>query len=285
MMKSDILHWHNDDLPVVTKRSRVADKYSTLFNYMTLFSTGMKGKWGRVYIDLYAGSGCVQSDSTGKVFKGSALLALSVQHPFDSYIFSEENPNLLSALKARTTKHFSTSNCTFIQGDCNAVLNSVVSAIPKEINGKRVLVLCVVDPDALVLKFQTIQALASIARIDFIVLMALMMDANRWWKLYLEPSNTKIEDFLGVANWRPQWNVFRQKDDSPARFLTIEFESQMASIGYQVGTEITPKKEVRSIEKNLPLYHLAFFSKHARGIDLWKKGLKYSSDQTSMDFK
>lgn len=39
---------------------------------------------------------------------------------------------------------------------------------------------------------------------------------------------------------------------------------------------------VRSNEKNLPLYHLAFFSKHPRGYEFWNQVLKYGTDQLSL---
>jgi hypothetical protein len=36
---------------------------------------------------------------------------------------------------------------------------------------------------------------------------------------------------------------------------------------------------VRSDLKNLPLYYLAFFSKHALGKQFWSEVQKYSTDQ------
>ena len=77
---------------------------------------------------------------------------------------------------------------------------------------------------------------------------------------------------------------YKERDNSFPRYLTSEFENQMMSIGYKFFPEVTPKKEIRSKEKNLPLYHLAFFSKSEKGIEFWKKGLKYSSDQTTFEF-
>ena len=41
-------------------------------------------------------------------------------------------------------------------------------------------------------------------------------------------------------------------------------------------------KEVRSDDKNLPLYHLALFSRSPRAYDFWDQVLKYSTDQTSL---
>jgi hypothetical protein len=40
-------------------------------------------------------------------------------------------------------------------------------------------------------------------------------------------------------------------------------------------------KKVRSDDKNLPLYHLALFSRKQVAYQYWDDVLKYSTDQTS----
>jgi hypothetical protein len=41
--------------------------------------------------------------------------------------------------------------------------------------------------------------------------------------------------------------------------------------------------QIRSNEKNLPLYYLAFYSKHPRGIDFYKRIEKYSTPQLKLE--
>jgi hypothetical protein len=64
-------------------------------------------------------------------------------------------------------------------------------------------------------------------------------------------------------------------------FLAREFASRMVRLGY-LRTGLERMKEIRSNEKNLPLYHLAFFSKHPRGYQFWDQVLKYGTDQLSL---
>src|SRR5258708_26890702 len=65
----------------------------------------MKNKWDqRVYIDLYAGAGYSRIQGTSRFQKGSPVIALTVTHPFDKYIFCEEDKELLDALKARAQR-------------------------------------------------------------------------------------------------------------------------------------------------------------------------------------
>jgi hypothetical protein len=65
------------------------------------------------------------------------------------------------------------------------------------------------------------------------------------------------------------------------RFLAERFARQMTTLNYlQAGLETM--LEVRSDEQNLPLYHLAFFSKHPRGYQFWKEACKYDTDQLTL---
>ena len=66
-------------------------KYRLIALYDELFSTGMKNKWDqRVYVDLYSGAGFGRIKGTKTTLKGSPLLGLTVNDPFDKYIFCEE---------------------------------------------------------------------------------------------------------------------------------------------------------------------------------------------------
>jgi len=80
-------------------------KYRLLALYDELFSTGMKNKWDqRVYLDLYAGAGHSRIQGTSKFLKASPMIALTVTHPFDKYIFCEGRQEPLDALKARVKR-------------------------------------------------------------------------------------------------------------------------------------------------------------------------------------
>ena len=63
-------------------------KYRLIALYDELFATGMKNKWHqRVYIDLYSAAGYGRIKGTQTILMGSPLIALTVAHPFDKYIF------------------------------------------------------------------------------------------------------------------------------------------------------------------------------------------------------
>ncbi len=255
-------------------------KYRLLALYDELFSTGMKNKWDqRVYIDLYAGAGYsrIQGTSTSKFLKGSPIIALTVTNPFDKYIFCEERPDLLSTLKARVQRIVPQANVAYILGNCDTEIEKICQEVLKASPSNKVLSLCLVDPFDFGLKFETLRRLSSFF-IDFVVLLAVGMDANRNYDHYVDGDSTKIDEALGNTEWRERWRAAGTRRKEFRTFLASEFSLSMESLGY-IKQPLHSMKLVRSVEKNLPLYYLALFSRHETAYKFWRDVLKYSTDQ------
>ena len=256
-------------------------KYRLLALYDELFSTGMKHKWHqRVYVDLYAGAGYSRIQGTNRFLKGSPVIALTVTSLFDKYVFCEEREDLMEALKARAQRIASHANTAYIPGKCDAQVERILKEIPNASPANKVLSLCLVDPFDFGLKFETLRRLSSVF-MDFVVLLAIGMDANRNYEHYVDGNSTKIDEALGNSEWRERWKAvgIRRRDFRP--FLAEEFCRSMESLGY-LKKPLDRMKLGRSVEKNLPLYHLALFSRHETAFNFWDEVLKYSTDQKSL---
>jgi hypothetical protein len=90
-----------------------------------------------------------------------------------------------------------------------------------------------------------------------------------------------VDEFLGSANWREKWQQQQLSGIKFPRFLANEFSEQMKTLTY-IPPPFYSMKEVRSDEKNLPLYHLALFSRSSRAYDFWNEVLEYSDDQQKL---
>lgn len=256
-------------------------KYRLLALYDELFSTGMKNKWERrVYIDLYAGAGHSRVPGTNKFLKGSPLIALTVPHPFDKYILCEERPDLLEALQERVKRVRPEADVEFVEGNCDHKIEQILAKIPKASGGNKVLSLCVVDPFDFGLKFETLRRLSSLF-VDFVVLLAIGMDANRNYDHYVHGASTKIDEALGNTDWRDRWKAVGIKRSDFRPFLAEEFSRSMESLDY-LRTPLDRMKLVRSVDKNLPLYYIALYSRHGTAFKFWDEVLKYSTDQKSL---
>jgi three-Cys-motif partner protein len=255
------------------------DKYSHVALYDELFSTGMKDKWPtRVYVDLCAGSGFSEIEGGKGVYWGSPLLALGVPRPFDRYVFCERDSASMRALRSRVARLFPSIDVRFVEGNCDDRLDEILMQIP---TGRSVLSFCFADPFDLSIQFSSISKLAS-RRIDFLFMLALHMDANRNVAHYANPENKKIDEFLGLSNWRVPWKRAKAKGIVFPRFLAEQFSERMATIRY-LPMPFHLMKQIRSDGKQ-PLYHLAFFSKHPLALTLWDEVLKYSTDQIPFDY-
>jgi three-Cys-motif partner protein len=255
-------------------------KYRLVSLYDDLFSTGMKDKWRtRVYIDLYAGAGHCRVQGTSTVLKGSPVLALSVKHPFDKYIFCEEDPELLRALRTRAERTAPNADISYVLGDCDIEIDRICAEIPQPSKGNTVLCLCFVDPFDFGINFGTLCKL-SFFFMDFLVLLAVGMDANRNYDRYVEGESTKIDQALGNVDWRKRWEQLGRRKEFRS-FLASEFAKSMEKLEYLLQT-VPDMRLVRSTEKNLPLYYLALFSRNHRAYKFWKEVLKYGTDQRDL---
>ena len=273
----------DDGLATPAIGSWAFQKYRLLYLYDTLFSTGMKHLWDqRVYIDLFSGPGRAKIRGTERIVETSPLFALRVPDRFDKYIFCDREVKNISALRERVGREFPDVDPSYVIGDCNEVVAEIAEKIPKASKGKSVLSFCFADPFGIDdLKFRTIRTLSDSSRMDFLVLLALDMDANRFQSLYVKETSTIIDEFLDDTSWRSKWATAQSRRVDFRVFLAKAFASRMVSLGY-LPAGLQRMKEVRSDEKNLPLYHLAFFSKHPRGYQFWDQVLKYGTDQLSL---
>ncbi len=222
----------DDGLPTQDVGSWAEDKYRLVNSYNRLFSRGMKNKWDcRVYVDLYAGNGRSKVRETEHILESSPLLALSVPDKFDKYIFCEKDDKKLEILKQRVTTKYSGVNVSYIQGDCNSEVDKIIAAIPRPSSARKVLSFCFVDPYNIGIKFETIEKLSELF-MDFLIVLAGAMDANRNERNYTRPANKTVDTYLGINEWRTRWEDPQRRRFGFASFLASEYADQMERLRY-----------------------------------------------------
>ncbi|HEU0143949.1 MAG TPA: three-Cys-motif partner protein TcmP [Nitrososphaera sp.] len=261
------------------------EKYRLVATYARMFATSMKGKWEcRVYIDLFAGAGHAHIKNTKRIVPASPMVALDIKDKFDKYIFCDADPLKIKALQERVSKAYPSVNSQFILGDTNKSVDSILQEIPQHRKGFKVLSFCFADPYKLAnLKFETIRQMSS-RFIDFLILIPSGMDANRNISRYINPTNRTVDLFLGTSEWRDEWKQAKSQGESFGHYITRRFSQEMEVIGYPY-SRIEETKHIRSTDKNLPLYHLAFFSRNELGQKFWEQARKYSQEQGSFKFE
>ena len=157
-------------------------------------------------------------------------------------------------------------------------VDALLSELPPP-GARDALTACFVDPYGLSdLKFETLRLLAQNRRIDFLVLVPSHMDATRNEARLTRDSDPLLDDFLGDRTWRTRWVATSREPAPPSfgAFVVEEFARSMQALGY---LRFDPKDAALVDAKNVPLYHLALFSKNPRGADFWRKAKRSVSKQ------
>jgi three-Cys-motif partner protein len=254
-------------------------KYSLLGTYTQMFATAMKNKWAcRVYIDLFAGAGRARIGGTQRIVSTCASRALSVQDPFDRYLFCDIDAERMSALQARVDRDHPGHDVRCFVGDANVLVDSMLQEVPRGKPGAGVLALCVLDPYKLkALRFETIERLSSIF-VDFLILIPSHMDANREQRVYARPENRTVEHFTGNPTWRAEWATAHVQFGT---FIVDQLGKSMQRLGYiynRPGDEVL----VTLPQKKVKLYYLAAYSRHPLGSKFWREAKRTSSPQLKL---
>ena len=165
--------------------------------YMGIFTGSMKDKWhGLSYVDLFAGPGICVVEGTGEELRGSPLLALDTQKPFDTVICVEQADEVRDALDRRIQRHLRGNTAEVLPGDCNTIIGQVISKMPRGF-----LSLVFIDPEGVSgLESDTMRALADQRLfVDLIVLFPQGMSVNRnRWQWVGAVDDTPLDRLLGT---------------------------------------------------------------------------------------
>lgn len=271
-----------DDLPVGVVGDWCEDKYLHVEHYARMFATSMKGKWDCLaYLELFAGAGRVRIRNTDRILDAAALRALGITPAFDLYMYAELDGRLLSALEQRCNGRDPETQCFFVQGDVNEQWPVLRESVRQAAKGGRYLTFCFVDPyKCRHLAFATLEGLAELY-LDFLVLIPSHMDANRNRTKYLQDSTTVLDQYLGTTSWRDAWHSAPNPKPRFGDFVADQFGLRMQELGF-LYDGLQDMKLVRSTDKNLRLYHLAFFSRNELGQKLWREAVKSSTSQRDL---
>ncbi|GIV67052.1 MAG: hypothetical protein KatS3mg047_1445 [Bellilinea sp.] len=272
-MDKQFLESDDDGLMIREAGEWVENKLYFLSQYLHRFIVSMREKpWRSInYIDLFSGPGKNRL-SNGKILKGSPLIAISQDKPFDKYFFSDIDPENIKVLKKRCLSSPEYDKISFYQEDANIAVEQIVRIIEKEDrtyipNAWSSLNLAFLDPYGMELYWHTVKCLASL-RTDMIIYypqMGISREAPREIKL---PPPTPIDNFFGDTQWRAIYYQNRSAGKSLHRMLLDHYKNRLAAFGYQVKDPLD-EPLIRN-SKDAPLYRLLFACKSDLGNKFWK---------------
>jgi three-Cys-motif partner protein len=249
-------------------------KYSILEKYLNVCKIFDQRYSNFVYVDTHGGSGKVYLKGKGKWINGSPLIAANWAPNFPCHIV-EIDPEKYSHLCESTN---SCTNAHIYQGDCNKLIDSILSKIPK---GEK-FVCCFVDPESLVYRgsdgtecdqicADTIRKITAFPRSELLLnfpLEAILRCAGDYFRNPNEPraiaNGERVTTFMGSTSWQE----LPEREQNRRAFLELYMEEMLESYLYKGAILI------RSETKNLPLYYLVYVTHNLTAAKIMRDIMK-----------
>lgn len=244
----------SDGLPARLIAAHSEEKAWTVRRYLDTVSRAMARKWFDVnYAELFCGPGLLL-DRDGQEHQGSPLEAVSVERPFERYVFCDADPDCTSAVDQRLTRP-SHSRVDIFPGDANdpAHLERVIDLLDPA-----ALVIVYLDPAKPNLHFSTIERFARLDHVDLIINLPFI-------NILRSLSVGSTEGASGFLNHPAPLELLRSDEFKASRAIREHFLAQLR----ELGLDRIERKEVRTSKS--PHYDLVLASRNDKAPDLWRK--------------
>lgn len=268
-------------LPKIKEHS--LEKLDLHNRYAEIFAGGMRKQWANlVYVGLYSGSGAAEVEGTGQVVMTSGLSVLTQDVPFDRYVFVDEDPDCVEALRDRANAVGMADRVTLVPRDVNSSVDDVLKAPPDWRRDGGVLTFCFIDPYKINLDFEVIRRMSHL-KIDILLMVPLGYDVRRNWRDYLDKPvmRDRLSRFLGETGWVEDWQALGRPYTAFPAFVQDRLNAAMKGLGF-IEVDRKDIKDVKVARKNVYLYSLHLFSKSEVAIKFWRESLKGTSAQRTL---
>jgi three-Cys-motif partner protein len=246
-----------------------------LERYLDIVSRGVSAKWaGRLsYIDLFSGRGKSIVRGGNEEIDGSPLIAL--KYGFSNYVFID-TPEIIAVLEKRLAPHAKHTQISFVEGDCNYVIQDAVIKLPPDH-----LTLAFIDPTGLQIQFETIRRLVHNRKVDLLMTIQFGMGIRMNLPQYLETQGAALTEFLGNTDWRGDSQQGGSISQMAHRVMA-RYMRQLEALGYIVVRDC--EVPIHNDQTNSLLYYMVLASRYRLGEEFWRKITKIrSSGQRVLD--
>lgn len=265
--------------------------------YMKIMSQNPRAAYfNTIYVDAFAGTGYrtkeavfaeqdITIEDTAQIYtdpdtqslqKGSAVVALEVEPPFDRYIFIDANEDHVQGLTSLREQYTHLRDrIEFHHSDANVFLQRWCA----ETDWRKHRAVLFLDPYGMQVEWRTIEAVASTKAIDMFVLFPLGQAVNRLLTRDHVPNDAysaTLTKFFGTDEWMSAFYTPSQQpslfESEPAMTKQANFESiakffvKRLETLFPRGVAQQPKRLYNS--RNVPLFLLCFAAGNPKGAPI-----------------
>lgn len=203
------------------------EKLNIFTAYLNSYLTALKyKKFGKIYIDAFAGTGEIDVNDGGQRLIGSAKIALAAEQKFNEYYFIEKDPNKVKKLQEMVNKDFwwMEGRVHVYCGDAAEVLSKILNMIDWHYNRG----LLFLDPYATQVKWNMLEQISATGAIDVWYLFPYHA-LNRMLPKDKDAlvCGDCLDQLLGDPSWR---TAFYKKDLEMDLFAAQEHETKQVKL-------------------------------------------------------
>lgn len=245
-------------------------KLDILEQYLDRFTTASQRMDSRVFLDAFAGQGLGRNRRTGKLFEGSARVALSVSDPPMTHLrFFELDPSNADRLRQDLDSEFPGRDIIVHQGDCN---DKIREALRELIPVNWAPTFAFLDPDGIQLRWSTLRELAahkqrSRNKVEMWLLFSTMGLVRRLAldEEKLRPHDEKAAtDAFGDESWRPIYDLRRTNQLNGQQARAEYINLYRWKLEHELGYTHTFALEIRN-DRGVPIYAMVFATDNEAG--------------------
>jgi len=244
-------------------------KLEYIKKYLEAYSNILRSTFPEYYfIDAFASSGFYKKRKTRELIYGSPLIALNIQPPFTKYFFIELNKNKADCLESERKNNYSNLDAKIKNGDCNIIIDSILSYINDSIP-----FIALLDPQAGDLYWETIHKISQKKKVEVLINFPFGMAIRRYMPLTKGKNITKnmknkLNRIFGDDNWEKIY-LERKKNTISSTVAREKYLDLYINNLLSVGFKYYAVKNVKNSLGN-HIYYLIFATKHIKGLEKMK---------------
>lgn len=248
--------FHTDGLSITAAEPWFKVKVQVIQSYLQAFIMNASPKSDElIFIDLFSGSGLYSIGHQKDIFAGSCLTALSAALPFDRWLLCEKDQEQVVALENRIKKYFPNRNTSIVHTSQSHAIDDLIAGLPRSKAGKKVAILCLVDPFSLDVPLSLVMRLAA-SGCSFLMPFTFTLNSRIDCAYYITEHRDVVRRFAGESHVDQL-----SKIGSNLHFyrkLVRLYQHNMLMLGLNAALS-SHKLESRLMD--LPAYCIGFFSR------------------------
>jgi len=254
--RASVPNFQSDGLSITAAEPWFKVKVQLIQSYLQAFIMNASPKADEIiFVDLVSGSGLYSTGHQKLIFPGAGLSSLSIEHPFNRWLFFESDFEQATALAKRVKKYFPKKDVSVFNKPRTEWIQTLVANIHTSKASQKVAVVCLIDPFSLEVPFSIVEKLATLGY-SFLIPFTFTLNEMINCRSYCAEHAELVMNFIGIGQLDRLMTI--ESNLHFYRKLVQMYQSNMLVMGLNAALS---SHQLDSRLMALPAYHIGFFSR------------------------